>query len=187
MPKLRNTSPRRIAGLGLVSVALLFAATACGGSDDAGTGDGGGGNTAFAAYTDCLKENGVTITMPSGGPRTRPSGAPGGFPSGMPRPSGSAGPGGAGFPGGGGFGRPSGVDDATWEKAQSACASLRPSGGPGNRPGGGNRGGMSAAYRTCLSDHGVTLDRSAPATSDPAVAKAVEACRALAPSAPPAG
>ena len=191
MPHSRNTSPRRIAGLGIASVAMLFATAACGGGTDAdGTGDtdgGAGGNSAFTAYTDCLKKNGVTITMPSGAGRTRPSGGPSGapdgpgaYPSGMPRPSGSGRPGGAGFPGGGGFGKPADVDDATWEKAQSACASLRPSGRPGGRQGGD---GMSAAYRTCLGDHGVTLGQSAPATDDPAFRKAVEACRALAPTA----
>ncbi|GAA3350068.1 hypothetical protein GCM10020358_74590 [Amorphoplanes nipponensis] len=121
------------------------------------------------------------MTLPSGGPRVRPSGGPSGFPSGRPRPSGSAGPGG-GLPGGGGFGRPAGVDDATWQKAQQACASVLPSG----RPGGNGRGaGMSAAYRNCLRDNGVTLDQGGPATDDPAVRKAVETCRPLAPSATP--
>jgi hypothetical protein len=168
-------------------VALLFATAACGGGTDAdGTGDtGGGANTAFTAYADCLKKNGVTITVPTGAGRNRPSGGPsgapggpGGLPSGMPWPSGSARPGGGGFPGG--FGKPADVDDATWEKAQAACTSLRPSSRPGGRQGGG---GMSAAYRTCLSDHGVTLGQSAPATADPAFRKAVEACHALAPTA----
>ncbi|MEU8234976.1 hypothetical protein AB0C12_35735 [Actinoplanes sp. NPDC048967] len=181
MPQLRITSPRGIAGLVVASAALLFSVAACGGGSDGtpATGgdnqDGGGRNTAFAAYTECLAENGVTITMPSGGPRVRPSGGP----SGLPRPSGSARPGGGGFPGGG-FGKPAGVDDATWENARQACASVLPSG----RPGGNGRGnGMSAAYRNCLQDNGVTLGQGAPATNDPAVRKAVEACRALAPTA----
>ncbi|MGW4947818.1 hypothetical protein ACWEOZ_40215 [Actinoplanes sp. NPDC004185] len=179
MPQLRITSPRGIAGLVVASAALLFSLAACGGGSDGapatgGDNQGGGGrNTAFAAYTECLARNGVTITMPSGGPRVRPSGGP----SGMPRPSGSARPGG-GFPGGG-FGKPAGVDDATWEKAQQACASVLPSG----RPGGNGRGnGMSAAYRNCLQDNGVTPGQGVPATNDPAVQKAVEACRALAPT-----
>ena len=170
MPQLRKTSARGIAGLAVASAALLFCLAACGSEPES---PDGGGN-AFSAYTQCLAENGVTVTMPSGGARGRPST----FPSGLPRPSGSARPGG-GFPGGG-FGRPAGVDDATWEKARRACASLMPSG----RPGGNARGdGMSAAYRNCLQDNGVTLGRGAPATGDPAVQKAVEACRALAPTA----
>jgi hypothetical protein len=172
VPQLRTTSPRGIAGLVVASAALLFSVAACGGGSDGtpATGgdnqDGGGRNTAFAAYTECLAKNGVTITMPSGGPRVRPSGGPSGFPSGMPRPSGSARAGGGGLPNGGipggGFGKPDGVDDATWEKAQQACASVLPSG----RPGGNGRGnGMSAAYRNCLQDNGVTLGQGAPATA----------------------
>ena len=193
MPQLRNTSPRGIAGLVIASAALLLSVAACGGgSETPATGtdnqNGGGGNNAFAAYTECLSKNGVTITMPSGGARVRPSGAPGGGgPSGQPRPSGSAraggGMSGGGMPGGGGFGKPEGVDDATWQKAQTACASVMPSG----RPGGGGRGngnGMSPAYRNCLQDNGVTLGQgAAPASSDPAMQKAAEACKALAPTA----
>ena len=181
MPQLRITSPRGIAGLVVASAALLFSVTACGGGSDGtpATGgdnqEGGGRNTAFAAYTECLAKNGVTITMPSGGPRVRPSGGP----SGMPRPSGSARPG--GFPGGG-FGKPDGVDDATWEKAQQACASVLPSGRPGGA-GRGNGNGVSPAYRNCLRDNGVTLgEGAAPATGDPAAKKALEACKALAPT-----
>lgn len=173
MPQLRTTSPRRIAGLVVASAALLVAAGACSGGTEAAPSGGG-----FTAYTECLKQNGVTITMPSGGARVRPSGAPDGArPSGQPRPSGSE-------RAGGGFGRPAGVDDATWEKAQAACASVRPSGRPGggNGTGRGDGGGMSAAYRTCLQDHGVTLGEAPLATGDPAVQKAVETCKALAPA-----
>lgn len=185
MPQLRRTSPRGLAGL-VASAALLFSVAACGAeSQTPSTGtdnpNGGDMNSAFAAYTECLAKNGVTITVPSGEARVRPSGGPGAFPSGRPRPSGSARPGG-GFPGGGGFGKPAGVDDATWQKAQQACASVLPSG----RPGGNGRGsgaGMSPAYRNCLRDNGVTVDQGAPASGDPALAKAAEVCKALAPTA----
>ncbi|WP_250037415.1 hypothetical protein [Paractinoplanes maris] len=185
---------RRAAGL-IVTSAAVVATAACGGgsagSDGSGSADGGR-NTAFAAYTDCLRQNGVTVTMPSGGPRTRPSGDAG-WPSGMPRPEGSAGVprpsgsagfrNGGGFPGGGGMvGKPDGVDEATWQKAQEACSSLRPSG----RPGGGNanRGdGRNAAYENCLKENGVTD----PAKLDPteATAKAIETCKVLQPTASP--
>ena len=183
MPQLRITSPRRITGLVVASAAVLFMAACGGDSDTPGTGGGdqnGGDRNAFAAYTQCLAKNGVTITMPSAGARIRPSGGP----SGQPRPSGSARPGGGGFPGGGfpggGFGKPADVDDATWQKAQQACASVMPSG----RPGGNGRGdGLSTAYRNCLRDNGVTLGQGGPATDDPATRKAVEACKALAPTA----
>ena len=183
MPSNRTPSMGRIAGLAVAAAALLVSAAACGSDSEPATGGAAGtGGGGFTAYTDCLKENGVTVTLPSGMPRTRPSD----LPSGMPRPSGSARPGGApggGFPGGGGFQKPAGVDDTTWQKAQSACASLRPSG----RPGGNGRGsGMSAAYRTCLQDHGVTLGEGGLATSDPKVQQAMETCKALAPTASPA-
>ncbi|MDR6316746.1 hypothetical protein J3R03_000942 [Actinoplanes couchii] len=194
-----------------VSVALLFTA-ACGGTDetstdsDSATGQNGGGNNAFAAYISCLNENGVTITMPSGGPGggmgnggarpsggpdgARPSGAPdgnGARPSGQPRPSGSAGQrGGGGFPGGGGFSKPDGVDEATWAKAQEACASVRPSmgAGGGQRGGGGNSGGggANAAYQNCLKENGVT-DTANLDTSDATVKKATETCAVLKPTA----
>jgi hypothetical protein len=183
VPRVRSKAPRRAAALFVASAAVLFAAACGGGSDNSPTGDtegrpDGGDNAAFTAYVDCMKTNGVTITLPSGGARVRPSG---GLPSGGPRPSGSAGARGGGFPGGGGFGRtkPEGVDDATWQKAQTACASLRPGFGGGRN--GGN--GMNAAYLNCLKEHGVTLTGGAPATDDPAVTKAIQTCKVLRPAA----
>ncbi|WP_308285515.1 hypothetical protein [Actinoplanes hulinensis] len=195
-------SSKRVAAIFAVSVAMLFTA-ACGGSEEASTDsgttgqNGGGGNNAFAAYISCLNENGVTITMPSGGPGggvrpsgapdgVRPSGAPDGVrPSGQPRPSGSAGQRGGGFPGGGGFGKPEGVDDATWQKAQEACASVRPSMGAGRgnqgggtAPGGGN---ANAAYENCLKENGVT-DPAKVDTTDATAKKAVETCSVLKPT-----
>ncbi|GIF37138.1 hypothetical protein [Actinoplanes xinjiangensis] len=207
MPVISSKAPRRTVAVVAVSVAMLFTA-ACGSdeatTDDSGTtGQNGGGDSAFAAYISCLNENGVTVTMPSGGPGggTRPSGAPDGvrpsggpgggesgvLPSGRPRPSGSAGQrGGGGFPGGGGFSKPEGVDDATWQKAQEACASVRPSmgagrgnSGGGNGNGGGGRG-ANAAYENCLKENGVT-DTTNPDTSDATVKKAVETCSVLKP------
>lgn len=174
-----------MAALVVASAAVLLVA-ACGGnsSDSSGGGqnggDGsgnGGGNNAFAAYTACLAKNGVTITMPSRGPRTGASGFPeGGRPSGQPRPSGSRGAGGGGFPGGGGgFQKPENVDQATWDKAQAACASVRPSFG-GNRNGGN---GMNAAFQNCLKDHGVTASAGNLDTNDATVKKALETCRVL--------
>jgi hypothetical protein len=194
VPVVRSKAPRRIAALCVAASATVLLAAACssgGDSPDASGGNGGGGNargnSAFAAYTDCLKKNGVTITLPSGGPRNRPSGEPRTRPSGYPRPSGSAGQRGGGFPGGGGFGKPAGVDDATWQKAQQACASVRPSGGPGG--GGFGRGqgnnGANTAYRNCLRDHGVTMGQGGLSTADPTVAKALETCKVLRPTAIP--
>ncbi|MFC0526884.1 hypothetical protein [Phytohabitans kaempferiae] len=167
------------------SAALLLAA-GCGSDDDSGA-DAGGGPGGASAYLDCLREQGIDV------PDTLPSGRPGGFPSGRPtafpsdRPSGA--PGGIGGPVGsappgrmGGF-RPEGVDDATWQKAQEACASARPSGAPGGGPGGANRE-AGAAYRNCLADRGVDL-RANPSTTDPEVAEAIKACEVLRPAATP--
>lgn len=172
-------------GLVLASLALLFGAAACGGGDadtapanDGGDGQNSPGGQGMNAYFECLQKNGVTITMPSGGPGgpggQRPSGGP---PSGEPRPSGQP-------PQGGGpmGGKPEGVDDATWEKAQEACASVQPSFGPG---GGGNGGGMSPAYRNCLEENGVTMGQGSPAPDDAALEKARKACEALAPTPQP--
>ncbi|MFI5896734.1 hypothetical protein ACIA5D_42210 [Actinoplanes sp. NPDC051513] len=178
-----RTARSRTAALFVASAAVLLVA-ACGGnssdsSDGGQNGGGNGGNNAFAAYTECLSKNGVTITMPSRGARNGASGAPGeGFPqgerpSGMPRPSGSRGTGG-GFPGGG-FQKPEGVDDATWQKAQEACASVRPSFGGGNRSG----NGQDAAFQNCLKDHGVTATGGNLDTNDATVKKALETCRVL--------
>jgi len=177
-------APLRAAALLLACVTVLVTA-ACGGgssgspSGGGGAGGGNGGNSQFAAYIQCLRKNGVTITVPSGAPRRRPSGAPS-FPTGV-RPSGRPRPSGSGFPSGGfrgGFlSKPAGVDDATWQKAQQACASLRPTGRGGN--------GASAAYRNCLRDHGVTASDGKLNTTDPTVQKALKICKVLQPQASP--
>jgi hypothetical protein len=188
VPRVDSKAPRRAAALLVASAAVLLSAACGGGTDNSGGGSGGGnasgggGNAAFTAYVDCMNKNGVPMTIPSGGPRIRPS--DGTFPSRMPRPSGSAGtrggfPGG-GFPGGGFFAKPAGVDDATWQKAQSACASLRPSGRPGGRNGGDGR---NSAYFNCLREHGVTMTGGQPPSADPALQKALETCKVLQPQA----
>ncbi len=189
MPRVSSKAPLRAAALFVASAAVLLTA-ACGGSSDSSSttngntnGDNRGGNNAtFTAYLDCLKTNGVTITVPTGGGRNRPSAGASREPGAFPRPSGSAGAGRGDFPGGGGFGggftKPDGVDDATWQKAQTACSSLRPSFGPG-RNGGGN--GRNAAYLNCLKEHGVKVDGTL-ATEDPAVKKAMQTCEVLRPA-----
>jgi len=167
------------------SAALLLAA-ACGSDGDSGdSGDAAAGG--FSAYMDCLREQGIEVpdTVPSGRPGGFPSGRPSDFPSGRPTAFPSDRPSGA--PGGGRMGgfRPEGVDDATWQKAQEACASVRPTGGPGGGgPGGGANREAGAAYRNCLSDRGVDLGAN-PSTTDPKVAEAMEACAVLRPSASP--
>ncbi|MCO8271338.1 hypothetical protein M1L60_12110 [Actinoplanes sp. TRM 88003] len=79
------------------------------------------------------------------------------------------------------FAKPEGVDDSTWQKAQEACSSLRPSGRPGG--GNGNRGdGRNAAFENCLKENGVA-DPSKLDTNDAATEKAVETCQVLRPTA----
>jgi hypothetical protein len=167
-------------------VAAAFA-TACGSSDSGGGSSGSTGGSAgggLQAYTSCLSKNGVDIQTPAGG---LPSGMPGGgFPSGAPGgafPSGGPGAMPSGMAGGGMFQKPTGVDDATWQKAQTACASVRPSMGAGA----GQDDSAVRAYLSCLSKHGAATSGSPTAlnTADPKVAAAQKACVALRPSAGP--
>jgi hypothetical protein len=172
-------------GAAVVSLATAGLLAACGGATG-GTPPSPAASAGLQAYVDCLRQHGVTIDLPS----ARPSGRPGGArPSGVrpsDRPSGVRPSGGRGFPGVGNV-PPSGVDQATWDAAQQACASVRPSfsGGPGR---GGNNG-ANTAYRNCLRDHGVTAS-AGPAqlnSADPKVAAAMQACAPLRPSGRPDG
>ncbi|WCN79006.1 hypothetical protein [Micromonospora sp. LH3U1] len=204
---------RRFAAVMTTAASAMLLLAACGGGSgesDASSTPGGAGN-AFVAYQDCLRDNGVALpTMdpsrgpggargtarPSGFPTARPSGFPTARPSGFPtaRPSGSADPSrgaGRGFPGGG---RPEGVDEQTWQKAQEACASVRPSGrpngfggpdasgAPDGRPAGAGDG-RATAYRTCLSNRGLDPDRLD--SGDAKTREAVTACAVLSPSPTP--
>ncbi|MGI5246434.1 hypothetical protein [Dactylosporangium sp. CA-139066] len=183
---------KRIGGAALALAAVAFFAAACGSSDDkapAAAGAAGGSD-----YASCLRNNGVDLPQfnASNRPTARPSGFPTARPSrspGEPRPSGSGGfRGGGGGPGGFfGTAAPNGVDQQTWEKAQKACESLRPTAFPGGGNGfggGGGGNGRDAAYRNCLTEHGVTVNGSTDQldTSDAKVAAAVQACAPLKPS-----
>ena len=153
-PLERNTMKFRTAAVPTALAAmLLLAACGSGGSTDnagstgnaEGFGPGGGMQTALADYVACMKDNGVTLTLPSGGPGnggTPPSGAPG---EGMGTPPSGAPGDGAGTPpsggpdgaapsgapnGGGGLGflqKPDDVDQKTWNTATKACSSELPS------------------------------------------------------------
>ncbi|MBM7488931.1 hypothetical protein JOD64_000153 [Micromonospora luteifusca] len=204
---------RRLAAVLTTTASAVLLLAACGGgSDDGDTSSAAGGaGNAFAAYQECLRDNGVTLptldpsrvpgrahgtARPSGFPTARPSGFPTARPSGFPtaRASGSADPSrgpGRGFPGGG---RPEGVDEQTWQKAQQTCASVRPSGRPNGfgRPGGsgspdgrpgGSGDGRATAYRTCLSNRGLDPDRLD--SGDAKTREAVTACAVLSPSPTP--
>jgi len=184
-------SRRRTGALALLAgavVAALAALAACGGGGSSNATPGAspsGAQAELAAYVSCLNQNGVTITLPSGGaggfggsnrPTDRPTGE---FPSGRAtaRPSGSGIPGGNGGGLGGGFlQKPDNVDQDTWDKAVAACSALRPS--FGGRGGQGGDNGAQAAYRNCLRDHGVT-DVASPS------AAAEAACAVLKPTTTP--
>ena len=197
MSSTRRVLTRRnafLAGLAtLVCAGGLLAACGKSGSSTGSTPAGDNGASGMQAYVACLSQNGVNIQLPSGRPcgGARPTDLPtGGVPpsgsGGFPGAGPSGAPGGGGF--GGGFQKPDGVDDATWQKAQQACSSLRPTGRPGGQggPGGQDDGAMSA-YVNCLSNHGVTASAGAGAlnSSDPTVAAAQKACAALLPTAAP--
>ncbi|HEY0870460.1 MAG TPA: hypothetical protein VGD55_08680 [Acidothermaceae bacterium] len=141
---------------------------------------GGARNTAaFAAYTACLTQHGVTVPSFSRGPR--PSGSFSRPPGSFSRPPGaSRGPGGGGF---GGFG---GSADPSTAAARAACASLLPAGAFG---GGGGRtisATTFAAFKSCMSDNGVTITVTDPTQairslnrSDAKTAAALKICQPI--------
>jgi hypothetical protein len=170
--------------LGAVAVAGLTAA--CGGSSGTPAAAASPSGNTFAAYTQCLARNGVVLPSFSANPRASRSPRP------SDRPSGGGG-GGGGFGGGFLLGNqaPAGVDQATWDKAMQACASVRPSAGTG----GANNSAL-VAYRNCLTEHGVTFPSGRPSgggaggfgglnTADPKVAAAMQACAPLRPTGGP--
>jgi hypothetical protein len=182
----------------LAASAALLLTAACGGGSGttntnqaASTAQAGGQNRqALTAYVDCLKENGVTVTLPSRNPSARGSARPTDRASGFPtdRPSGnpSGGPGGGGQRGGfGAIQKPANVDEATWQKAQQACQSKMPTFGPG----GNGNGSRLAAYRNCMQNHGVTMTGGLNQlnTADPKVVAAEKACAPLRPTSRPSG
>jgi len=132
------------------------------GSGDAAT------SAAAQAYRQCLKDNGVDL--PAGG-----FGGGFGGRNGGTGPNGSAAPndanGQAAPPTDNGGSRPTpslppGVDQATFQKALTACASLRPARAAGAGGAGGRLGNSAAMapYRQCMQDNGVTLPSGPPST-----------------------
>jgi hypothetical protein len=182
----------------LLGAAAMASLAACGSSSPPAAAANNDGANGFAAYTQCLARNGVVLPSFSANPRG--SRSPGARPSNRPstRPSGGFGGGnGGGFGGGngGGFGAfgdqpPAGVDQATWDKARQACASVLPSQGTGGRA----NNSELVAYRNCLSEHGVTFPSGGTGggfgglnTADPKVAAALQACAPLRPTGGPGG
>jgi hypothetical protein len=132
----------------------------------------------FAAYTACLAQHGVTVPSFSRGPR--PSGSFSRPPGSFSRPPGaSRGPGGGGFGGFGGSANPSTA------AARAACASLLPAGafGAGGRT---ISATTFAAFKSCMSDNGVTITVTNPAQAmqgldrtDAKTAAALKVCQPI--------
>lgn len=126
----------------------------------------------FAAYRQCLQEHGVQPRRHRDTTTTAPAGR-------VAPTSGTTAP-----------------DPAAFSAARQACRKLRPAGG---LRGGGLDPNARAAFRRCMTDHGVTLPTEPPGSTppgsaaaaarggmlaglnrnDPAVAAALAACRPL--------
>jgi hypothetical protein len=129
----------------------------------------GAGANGFAAYAQCLAQHGVVRSFGGRGSGTTTSTAT----------------------------PPTTVSQATMNAANQACASLRPTGGAGGFGAGAVNSPAAAAYRNCLSLHGVTIPTNgagtaggagagagAAAAQNPAFAAAAQACAALRPARP---
>ena len=176
-PRRVRTIPLAVLFVGIVPLILA----ACGSSSASGANASStkpSGRASRTAYSNCLKQHGVTLPNFTGGTGGPPAG-------GETPPSFTPGSGAGGF-----------RSNPAFQKAATACKSLRPSGGFGGFGGsGGFNSSAFAAYRNCLSLHGVTLPTggSRPAAgstppstinqSSPAVQAALQACAALRPSA----
>jgi hypothetical protein len=159
--------------LPLVAGAGLLLAACSGGSSSAGSTTSttaAGANGSFEAYLSCLRSHGASF--PTGGAGGTPGSFNPGSSTGGTRPSIPA------------------SERATFQKAASACASLRPKGG--SFPGGGGQSTAFAAYRNCLKLHGVTLPSggggffgggggSTTTTTNPKLSAAEAACATLRP------
>ena len=149
-------------GSGAATGADTATSTAAASATTGAPGANGPNSAAFAKYAACLKKNGVDL--PAGGP-----GAPG---AGNGPPSTNGGADGAAPPVPGG-------DNSTFQKAQTACASLRPAGANGGFPGaGGANSAATAAFRNCLKINGVT---DGTARTGAKFKKALAACASLLP------
>src|ERR1700722_15985582 len=190
MQKTSETSRRRpihrsalVAMLGIAVAGVLLAACGSSASSSSGTTTTTAPSTTktsapSAAFASCLKSHGVSA--PTG---KRPTGGAGGA------------PGAGGTPPAGGF-----SSNPKASAAFKACASLRPAGSFGGGGGGFAGGGSGAsstalaAFRNCMTLHGVTIAKKTSSstggaatpnssiTSNPKYKTAYAACKTLLPS-----
>jgi hypothetical protein len=148
-------------GGGSGAAASTNPSTSSGGTTTA-AGPAGGTNrnsAAFAKYAACLKKNGVTLPARGAG------GAPGAG-NGTPGTNGGPAPG-------------QGAGNAKFQKAQAACASLRPAGARRGFAGGqGGNSAANAAFRNCLKLKGVKATTSRTSAT---FKQAMTACASLRP------
>lgn len=110
-----------------------------------------GRRAAFAKYVTCLQQHGVNVPIPTAQPDN------GGSP--RPRPSGSF----SRQPGGFGEFLGSATADPKFQAARQACASLAPTGFP--RAQRTISATTFAAFKSCMSDNGVTITQPDPQTA----------------------
>jgi len=195
-----------VSALAVGGLSLLAACGSSGGSTTtAAAGTPSSGATGFAAYTACLQQHGVTLPSRAAGAGgfTRPS-------DGASRGAGGFGGGGYGGGGGGGFfGGGGSTPNPQMSAADAACASVRPTGGFGGGAGGFGAGSSAlTAFRSCMTQNGVTIPTTRPTAyptggvtatgtaaaesrylgglspTDPTVAKALAVCQPLLPTRP---
>ncbi|HEY9523823.1 MAG TPA: hypothetical protein VIR33_11340 [Thermopolyspora sp.] len=161
-----NARVFRVLGV-VAAAAAILAVSGCGG-DGATAAQARPSGDQRAAFTECLRKNGVTppTGRPSGFPTARPSGSP------SPRPSRGA----------GGFG----TMNPKMREAMRACAALRGGGGRAFGGRGGQDDSAMRAFRTCMADNGAELPEGgglrALRTTDPEISKALAKCRPLLPA-----
>jgi hypothetical protein len=123
----------------LAALSIVLLAACGGGSASADTSNAGAVPADMQKFLDCMKEQGVEV--PTGARFQRGSGT-------------------AEAP-------PASIDRSKLDAAREACGDLLPEGAVFGGPGAGGRaGGVDAtafnAYRSCMSDHGVTIPERQP-------------------------
>ena len=184
---MRDVSKQRwilLAG-GLAAVLLL---AACGGGSHSAAattnnnGTAAGSNASspggrLSAFRTCMANHGVTLPQRNRNRTPGTGGSEGSTPNSF-----SGGGGGGGF--GGGLANrfntpPAGVDPTKWQNALNACRSQLPTGGSFNSS-------AFQAFRSCLSDHGVTMPANGGFAginrNDPKFVSAMTICRPLLPN-----